>query len=90
MTALTLSRVGVNVTMLERSDDTGRTGAALHVGDGLLERLDHSTAHRPLAPGVQTWFAVHGALREAVEADPRIELRQNTTVRSVGQDVDSA
>lgn len=93
MTALTLSRVGMKITMLERSDDTGRTGAALHVGHGLLERItgpDHPKAPRPLAPGIQTWFAVHSALRAAVEADPRIELRQNTTVRTVDQDPDSA
>jgi 2-polyprenyl-6-methoxyphenol hydroxylase-like FAD-dependent oxidoreductase len=66
MTALTLSRTGVHVTLLERSDDTGRTGAALHVQDGLLERitgLPTSQVPQPLAPGIQTWFAVHGALR---------------------------
>lgn len=93
MTALTLSRTGVHVTLLERSDDTGRTGAALHVQDGLLERitgLPTSQVPQPLAPGIQTWFAVHGALRAAIEANPIIELRQNTTVRKVGQDAHSA
>lgn len=93
MTALTLSRAGMNVTMLERSDDTGRTGAALYVGEGLLERItgrDYSQVARPLVPGIQTWFAVHSALRAAAEADPRIELHQNTAVKSVGQDANSA
>jgi 2-polyprenyl-6-methoxyphenol hydroxylase-like FAD-dependent oxidoreductase len=39
MTALSLSRVGMTVTMLERSDDNGRTGAALSAIEGMLERL---------------------------------------------------
>ncbi|MDE8670210.1 NAD(P)-binding protein [Pseudarthrobacter sp. H3Y2-7] len=38
LTASALSRTGVHVTLLERSDDTGRTGAALHVQDGLDRR----------------------------------------------------
>jgi len=49
MTALALSRAGVNVSRLERSGDSDRTGAAIHVGDGLLESitgLDHSRAPR--------------------------------------------
>ena len=93
MSALTLARTGVHTTLLERSDDTGRTGAALHVQDGLLERitgLPASQAPQPLAPGIQTWFAVHGALRAAIETNPLVELRQNTTVRQVGQDAHSA
>lgn len=93
MTALTLSRTGVHVTLLERSDDTGRTGAALHVQDGLLERitgLPTAQVPQPLAPGIQTWFAVHGALRAAIKTNPLVELRQNTTVRKVGQDAQSA
>ena len=93
MTALTISRIRVHVTLLERSDDTGRTGAALHVQDGLLERITGlPTSHvpQPLAPGIQTWFAVHGALRAAIAASPLIDLRQNTAVRKVGQDAQSA
>lgn len=93
MTALALARVGVHVTMLERSDDTGRTGAAIHVQDGLLERitgLPESQLPQPLAPGIQTWFAAHAGLRAAVDAEPRIELRQNSSVRRVGQDLRAA
>ncbi|HJR88859.1 MAG TPA: FAD-dependent monooxygenase [Aeromicrobium sp.] len=93
MTALTLSRVGMRVTLLERSDDTGRTGAALHVPDGLVERitgLPSSDVPQPIAPGIQTWFAVHGALRSAIHSDPAIELLQNTAVRSVDQDTSKA
>jgi 2-polyprenyl-6-methoxyphenol hydroxylase-like FAD-dependent oxidoreductase len=93
MTALTLSRTGVHTTVLERSDDIGRTGAALHVQDGLLERitgLPTTQVPQPLAPGIQTWFAVHGALRAAIDTNPLIELRQNTTVRKIDQDAHSA
>ncbi|WP_314454782.1 FAD-dependent monooxygenase [uncultured Microbacterium sp.] len=93
MTALTLSQIGMRVTLLERSDDTGRTGAALHVPNGLLERitgLPSTQVPQPITPGIQTWFAVHGALRAAIDADPRIELRQNTAVRRVDQDASHA
>ncbi|GAA0794719.1 2-polyprenyl-6-methoxyphenol hydroxylase [Spirilliplanes yamanashiensis] len=93
MTALTLARIGIHVTLLERSDDTGRTGAALHAPGDLLQRitgLDTSRLPRTLSPGIQTWFAVHAALRAAADADPRIELRQNTTVCRVAQDEQSA
>jgi 2-polyprenyl-6-methoxyphenol hydroxylase-like FAD-dependent oxidoreductase len=93
MTALTLSRTGVHVTLLECSDDARRAGAALHVQDGLLERttrLHSAQVPRPLTPGIQTWFAVHGALRAAIDSNPIIERRQNTTVRKVGQDAHSA
>lgn len=93
MAALTLSRIGMRVTLLERSDDTGRTGAALHVPDGLVERitgLPSSEVPQPITPGIQTWFAVHGALRKAIEADANITLRQNTAVRTVDQDANQA
>ncbi|MFJ3034649.1 FAD-dependent monooxygenase [Curtobacterium pusillum] len=93
MTALTLSRIGIRVTLLERSDDTGRTGAALHVPDGLVERitgLSSAEVPQPITSGIQTWFAVHGALRKAIEADANITLRQNTAVRTVDQDLNQA
>jgi 2-polyprenyl-6-methoxyphenol hydroxylase-like FAD-dependent oxidoreductase len=92
MTALTLSRAGVGVTLIERSDDTGRTGAALHVEQGLVERLTgHTTpAGQLLAAGVQSWFTVHAGLRAAVQADPCIRLHCDLAVEDAGQDDDAA
>ena len=93
MASLSLARRGFAVTVLERSDDSGRTGAALSIPEGLLERitgLPASALPRGLAPGVQSWFAVHDALRAAAAANPRIELRSNTTVTEVGHDAEAA
>jgi hypothetical protein len=45
MTALTLSRVGIAVTIVKRSDNSFRTGAALHVEHGLLRRLPGLNDH---------------------------------------------
>ncbi len=89
MTALTLSRRGINVTLLERSDDSSRTGAALQADENLLERLT-GQAVRSIAPGIQTWFHVHGALREAIAIDPAIQLHQHSVVDIVGQNSDCA
>ncbi|WP_157603115.1 FAD-dependent monooxygenase [Rathayibacter sp. Leaf299] len=53
MTALTLARAGVRVTLLERSDDSGRTGASIGIENGLLERvtgLSSDQIPQPLAP----------------------------------------
>ncbi|MET7651938.1 FAD-dependent monooxygenase [Streptomyces sp. NPDC005486] len=100
MTALALSHAGVDVTMLERSGAAprARKGAALGgVSEGLLSRITGSrhaqSGSAPLssvAPGVQSWMAVHARLRAAVDADPYIELRSHTIVRSVDQGADSA
>ncbi|MEY9993968.1 2-polyprenyl-6-methoxyphenol hydroxylase-like FAD-dependent oxidoreductase [Streptomyces sp. V4I8] len=100
MTALALSHAGVDVTMLERSGAAprARKGAALGgVSEGLLSRITGSRHSQggsaPLssvAPGVQSWMAVHARLRAAADADPYIELRPHTIVRSVDQDADSA
>jgi 2-polyprenyl-6-methoxyphenol hydroxylase-like FAD-dependent oxidoreductase len=90
MTALALSRAGIRVTLLERSDDSGRTGAALYVDPNFMQKLLGDQAHFAMASGVQTWFTVNAALRAAVDADPRIALHQNTVVKRVGQDAESA
>ncbi|WP_020417281.1 FAD-dependent monooxygenase [Amycolatopsis sp. ATCC 39116] len=93
MTALTLSRTGLRVTMLERSSRKVRTGAALPVSGGLVERL---TGRRSpdgkdaLPPGGQAWADVHAGLSSAAQADPGISLRSPVRVTEVGQDERSA
>jgi 2-polyprenyl-6-methoxyphenol hydroxylase-like FAD-dependent oxidoreductase len=89
MTALALSRVRMDVLVLERSDDTGRTGAALSAQGDLLEKLtgrDDAILRDAMPSGVQTWFTIHAALRAAVERDRRIRVHQQTSVCDVGQD----
>lgn len=87
MSALALSRVGMRVTMLERSTRKVRTGAALPVSDGLLERLTGRRHVRHVLPsGGQAWADVHAGLSEAAQADPGISLRSPVRVTDVGQD----
>lgn len=87
MSALALARVGYTVTVLERSGDSGRTGAALHAPGDLIEQLTGAPRRGavPMYGGTQTWFGVHGALRSEAEADPRITLRDGTRVVEVDQ-----
>lgn len=64
MSALALSRIGLRVTMLERSTRKVRTGAALPVSDGLLERLTAgcSPDGKDILPsGGQAWADVHAS-----------------------------
>jgi hypothetical protein len=92
MTALMLSRYGLEVDLLERSADSGRTGAALYVEPNLVQRLTGSEPapnHR-LDPGVQTWHSVHNRLLRVAEADPRIRVRPDMMVTSAAQDTGSA
>jgi len=90
MTALALSRHGHAITVLERSNDTDRTGAALQVGHGLLERLT-GRRHAPgaLVSGVQAWQSVYAGLRAAAE-EAGVVVLQNARVEQVGQNAGSA
>ncbi|MFL6675805.1 MAG: FAD-dependent monooxygenase [Massilia sp.] len=92
MTALTLARAGLDVVLLERSADTGRTGAALHVDSGLLQQLtmDPAALKHDVPSGVQTWFTVHAHLHAAVAAVPQVRLCLGTWVKAVGQNSDGA
>jgi 2-polyprenyl-6-methoxyphenol hydroxylase-like FAD-dependent oxidoreductase len=93
MTALALSRAGLTVTVLERSGDTGHTGAAIHVEEKLLESIVGprlASLGQEIPAGVQTWCTVHAGLREAASAEPNIRLYAHTNVVSVDQDDDSA
>lgn len=53
MTALTLSRVGAEVTMLERSGPARTRGGGLLISDGLVERVT-GWGRTPGAPKVPT------------------------------------
>ncbi|MGF1242202.1 FAD-dependent monooxygenase [Streptomyces sp. 2-6] len=102
LTGLSLSRAGYDITMLERSGPSPRSGAALGINgdacggtrlpagsDGAARSL-WALASGGSASPVQAWSAVHARLRAAAEADPRIELRHDTAVTGVGQDDDAA
>jgi 2-polyprenyl-6-methoxyphenol hydroxylase-like FAD-dependent oxidoreductase len=92
MSALTLARVGIDVTVLERSDDRGRTGAVLSVPENLIQRLiGHARrSQTPMIGGLQAWFSVHAGLRSEAEADPRIVIRDATCVVRADQCDDAA
>jgi len=91
MSALSLSRIGMSVTMLERSDGKARAGAALPVSEGLLQRLTGwNLGQHGLPSGPQAWSDVHAGLRAVVEADPNIWVRAPVHVKFVDQDEHSA
>jgi len=91
MSALSLSRIGMSVTMLERSDGKAREGAALPVSEGLLQRLTGRSVGRLALPsGPQAWADVHAGLRAVVDADPNIRVRAPARVKLVDQDEHSA
>ena len=91
MSALSLSRIGMTVTMLERSDKKARAGAALPVSEGLLQRLTgRRSGTHALPSGPQAWADVHAGLRAVVDADPNIRVRAPARVKFVDQDEDSA
>jgi glycine/D-amino acid oxidase-like deaminating enzyme len=76
MSALALSRIGMTVTMLERSDRKARAGAASPVSEGLLQRLtDRNLGRDALPSGPQAWADVHASLRAVVDANPNIQVR---------------
>ncbi|MXO99510.1 monooxygenase [Altererythrobacter xixiisoli] len=90
MTGLALTRHGFSVTVLERSTDTDRTGAALQVGFGLLERLTgRPQAAEIMETGVQAWQSVHRGLCAAAEG-AGIAIIRNARVTQTGQNADTA
>ena len=91
MSALSLSRIGMKVTMLERSEMKARSGAALPVSEGLLRRLTGRNLRKDALPsGPQAWADVHSSLRAVVDSDPNIRIRAPARVRAVHQDERSA
>lgn len=97
MTALTLSRVGVAVTVLERSGPARSRGAGLLISDGLVERVtgwgrrpDQPKIPTTLTAGMHSWSAVYTALYQAADHDPGVALIHHTRALSVDQDASSA
>ena len=86
MAALAVSRAGATVTVLERSADSGRTGAMIQIGDSVLQQL---TGRRdaPAFEGtrIQTWRAVYDHLRSAVDQTPAIAIMDGAEVVTIGQ-----
>lgn len=91
MSALTLSRIGMSVTMIERSSRKSRSGAALPVREGLLQRLTGRKWETGALPsGPQAWADVHSSLRAVVDSDPNILICAPARVSAVNQDERSA
>ncbi|WP_431837982.1 FAD-dependent monooxygenase [Cellulomonas sp. Y8] len=96
LSALALSRAGVEVTVLERSAADRPSGAALGVDARDLARVIGPDAARQVVARLgtsagsgsvpATWAALHAGLRDIAMADPGIDLRHETPVTHVGQD----
>jgi 2-polyprenyl-6-methoxyphenol hydroxylase-like FAD-dependent oxidoreductase len=94
MAGIALSRVGLNVTILERAGEKPRSGAVLQVDSGEIDRTKTAKLLRKLASGgirsAEAWSSIHFRLRTEAEADPRIDLHYDTRVQTINQDSDSA
>ena len=91
MTALSLGKAGFKVTILERFDDNGRTGAALSVPDGTLALLtgsDTALNYVDLPSGVQSWTTIYAGLHKALESIPFVQFIQDARVVEVDCDAD--
>jgi len=93
MAGLALARAGIEVTMLERAGADPRTGAAVGVDAGRLERVtgvrlpsQPSTSVTSVSPGLHSWTAVHAHLTAAATKDSRITLHHRARVENAGQD----
>lgn len=97
MTSLTLSRVGVAVTMLERSGPDRTRGGGILVSDGLVERVTGwglaAGARRvptTLSGGMHSWHTIFTALYAAVEHDPGVSVIHSARVSAAAQNDDAA
>ncbi len=95
MSALALSRAGMDVTILERFGAFTRTGGAIGLEPSRLRGLARLGVTPPAAnmrgtSPVATWFALHAKLQAAVNANSRIMVRHETVVHDVSQDHESA
>lgn len=89
MTAISLAREGIDVTVLDKVSDKQRTGADLKVNSGGLELSKTARLLRNLASGgkssVQLWSSIEKRLRKEVEKNSNISLIYNSRVESIDQ-----
>ncbi|UPO90138.1 NAD(P)/FAD-dependent oxidoreductase [Niallia sp. Man26] len=94
MTAIALSRTGINVTILERASVERRNGAGLQVDSGEIDQTKTAKFLRSLASGgiksAEAWTSIEFRLRKEALANPRIDLHYNTRIQTVNQDENSA
>lgn len=90
MTALSLAKVGVAVTMLERGSRIERRGAVLSVHSGGYDQLPMAHYLRATAAGdgrgIESWRVIHKRLQQAVELDSNIQVKYDTKIQRVSQD----
>jgi 2-polyprenyl-6-methoxyphenol hydroxylase-like FAD-dependent oxidoreductase len=94
MTGIALANAGLNVTILERTSDERRSGAALQVDSGETDISTTARFLRRLTSGgnssVEAWSSIEARLRNEAQNNPLIDLRFNTRVKAVKQDDEAA
>ncbi|MFD4422814.1 FAD-dependent monooxygenase [Agromyces sp. NPDC058484] len=87
---LALARVGVRVTVLERSGPQPRSGGAVGVDQDHLERITGIPAADPGRRGSapESWSGLHQRLRRAAEASHLVRIVDHTTVTGIRQSED--
>ncbi|UUX32765.1 FAD-dependent monooxygenase [Fundicoccus culcitae] len=90
LTALALAKVGVPVTVLERSKPIQRRGATLSVGNGMRDTDPIANYLRAVAAGseggVESWHAIYRRLQKEADQQRLIDIYYETEVVSVSQD----
>lgn len=93
MTAISLAREGIEVTILEKSGEHRPLGAGLQVNhSGALFQTETEKLLKHLASGgkkgVQLWGSIESRLKTEAKADSRINLHYHTRVQTIGQNHD--
>lgn len=94
MTGLALARAGLTVTILERVGPEPRSGAALQVDGGDIDRTATAKYLRTLTSGgirsIEAWSSVQSRLLKEIQANPAIKIYFNKRIQTVSQDAKSA
>src|SRR5699024_556517 len=89
LTAISLAKEDINVTVLDKVSDKQRTGAGLKVDSGGFELSKTARLLRQLASGgkssVQLWSSIENRLRKEVETYPNITLIYHSRVDAINQ-----